>query len=243
MKKITSLFILLIITGFQLYSQKSKDVLYLKNGSIINGTIFEIANDQYKIRTSDNSVFVFQAADVDKYVKEASGFVSRKEKGMGFSLEAGFLIGSQESEYVLPFSFNCILNVTVATSNIIGFGTGVEFFGQTFSPLFVEYKRLIFEKKTSPFIFMRGGGLIHVSNDESGYDSSYPQYNVPSDYKGGASLTIGTGISWAKEESETYLSFAYRYARTSYVESNYQGQETKFENNFNRLEIKFGFKF
>ena len=63
------------------------------------------------------------------------------------------------------------------------------------------------------------------------------------DYKGGASLGIGTGISWAKEESETYLTFAYRYAHTSYQQDDYNNVTYTYKNNFNRLEIKFGFKF
>jgi len=77
MKKITILTILLIITGYTLYSQKTRDVLYIKNGSIINGTLMEITDNQYKIRTSDGSIFVFPAADVDKFVKEAPGFDGR----------------------------------------------------------------------------------------------------------------------------------------------------------------------
>ena len=41
-------------------------------------------------------------------------------------------------------------------------------------------------------------------------------------YKGGGSFTFGTGISWAKEDYETYLSFAYRYAHTSYTQKDIQ---------------------
>ena len=69
------------------------------------------------------------------------------------------------------------------------------------------------------------------------------QYNYSKSYKGGASFTIGTGISWAKDEGETYLSFAYRYAHTSYSQENYNNLTETFQNTYNRLEIKFGFKF
>ena len=243
MKKITILTILLIITGYTLYSQKTRDVLYLKNGSIINGTLMEITDNQYKIRTSDGSIFVFPAADVDKFVKEAPGFDGRTKEGGGFSLEAGFLIGSQHSQYVLPFSFNCIVNYTTNTKNIFGIGTGVEFIGQPFTPLFVEYKYLMYDRKTTPFMFFRGGGLLHLAKDEERSGTTYPQYNYQTDYKGGVSLAIGAGISWAKDYSETYLSFAYRYARTSYTEQNYNSLPVTYKNYYNRLEIKFGFKF
>ena len=243
MKKLVFLIILLIITGFQLYGQWSKDVLYLKNGSVINGTLIEITDNQYKIRTSDGSIFVFTSGEVDKYVKDVHAFAGRKKSGMGFALESGFLIGSQHSQYVLPFSFNCIASVTSSTKNIFGIGSGVEFIGQTFTPIFMEYKHLLFDRKTTPFIFFRGGGLIHIAKDEETSDIVQPQYDYPIDYKGGFSMAVGTGISWAKEDSETYLSFAYRYARTSYNEETYQHLKVNYKNNYNRLEIKFGFKF
>ena len=240
MKKIAFLIIILIINGFQLYSQRNRDVLYLKNGNVIYGTLIEITGNQYKIRTSDRSVFVFPTEEVDKYIKETPGFEGRKKKGIGLALESGFLMGSQQSQYVMPFSFNCLANFTKNTKNIFGLGSGVEFLGQAFTPLFVEYKRLIFDRKTAPFIFFRSGGLFHIAKEE---ETSATQYNYNTDYKGGLSVTIGTGISWSKEQSETYLSFAYRYARTSYVENNYGQSPVTFKNFYNRLEVKFGFKF
>ncbi|MBA4321884.1 MAG: hypothetical protein C0408_03605 [Odoribacter sp.] len=243
MKKFTISITLLIITGFHLYSQKTRDVLYLKNGSVINGTLIEITDNQYKIRTSDLSLFVFSASEVDKFVKEAPLFEGRKKEGMGFALEAGFLIGSQNTEYALPFSFNFLANYTANAKDIFGIGSGVEFIGQTFTPLFFEYKHLFLDKSTTPFIFFRAGGLIHLAQDDETTGTSYPQYNYPFDYKGGASLALGCGISWAKEDFEKYLSFAYRYARTSYREENYLHYFATFKNVFNRLEIKFGFRF
>jgi hypothetical protein len=243
MKKTSFLIILLIITGFQLHAQWSKDILYLKNGSVINGTLIEITENQYKIRTSDGSIFVFAAEAVDKYVKDVHAFDGRKKGGIGFALESGFLIGSQHSQYVLPFSFNFIANVTSGTKNIFGIGSGVEFIGQPYTPLFFEYKYLLFDMKTTPFIFFRGGGLMHIAKDDETTNSSYPQNGNPTKYKGGISLAIGTGISWAKEYGETYLSFAYRYARTSYTEEDYLHHNITYKNYLNRLEIKFGFKF
>jgi hypothetical protein len=243
MKKFIVLVILLIITGLQMYSQKSRDVLYLKNGSIIYGTVVEISDNQYKIRTSDGSIFVFSGAEIDKYVKEAFTFEDRKKSGTGLALEAGFLVGPADGEYVLPFSFNLLVNYTLNTMDIIGIGSGAEFIGKTFTPIFFEYKHILYDRKTSPFIFFRSGGLVHLGQDDEISSSIYPQYNYKYEYRGGASLTIGTGISWAKDDFEKYLSFAYRYARTSYIEKNYSQQEATFVNNYNRLEIKFGFRF
>ena len=64
------------------------------------------------------------------------------------------------------------------------------------------------------------------------------------DYKSGYMITSGTGVRWARENFETYVSFAYRYARTSYiVEEWYIGTSTTYKTNWNRLEIKVGISF
>ena len=243
MKKTILFATALILCTLNIYSQKTRDVLYLKNGSVIKGTLLEISDNQYKIRAVDKNIFVFKSAEVDKFVKEAPSFEGRKKDGFGFTMEAGFLVGSQHSEYKSPFSFNCLVNYTTNVKNIFGVGSGVEFIGQTYTPVFIEYKRIISDRKTTPFIFFRGGGLTHIAKADESANPNYSNGN-PTNYKGGISLGIGTGISWAKEESETYLSFAYRYAKTSYNQKEgYPSHDVKYNNYYNRLEVKFGFKF
>lgn len=47
------------------------DVVYLKNGSIIKGSIIEMVPDQHiKLKTSDGSLFVFNVSDVLKTTRE-----------------------------------------------------------------------------------------------------------------------------------------------------------------------------
>lgn len=241
MKRKLVLLIVLTITILQLSAQKTKDALYLKNGSIIYGRLIEISDNNYKIQLSDGSTFNYAADEVDKLIKEAPSYAGRKSEGAGLSIEGGLLIGSQNSDLDAPFSFNIIVNYTNGTRNILGIGSGVEFLGSTFSPVFAEYKRLFNERKTAPFIFFRGGALLHAGGDEES-DPSNPYYH-PRNYKGGASFSLGTGISWAREDMETYLSFAYRHAQTSYKQQDYNDIIYTYKNNYNRLEIKFGFKF
>ena len=241
MKKILIITILLTLTGLPMSAQKTKDALYLKNGSIIYGKLLEISDNIYRFQTSDGSLFKYTSEEVDKLTKETPSFSGRKPGGAGFAIEGGLLVGSQNSDFDAPFSFSIIINYTTATRNILGVGSGVEFLGSTYAPVFLEYKRLFNERKTAPFIFFRGGALLHTGDDED--NDPYNPYYYPKDYKGGASLGIGTGISWAKEDLETYLTFAYRYAQTSYKQEDYNDIVYTYKNNYNRLEIKFGFKF
>lgn len=240
MKKDLILLILLTLFGFPISAQRTKDAIYLKNGSVIYGKLQEISDNTYRIRTSDGSLFNFKSDEVEKFLKESPLYDGRKTNGFGFAIEAGFLVGPPESEYTAALSFNIIGNYTLATNNILGIGSGVEFLGSGFAPIFIEYKRLFNGRGTSPFIFLRGGMLLHTGGDEETDPNNY--YNRK-DYEGGASLAIGTGISWAKEDLETYLSFAYRYAQTSYRQEYYNNNPYTYKNNFNRLEIKLGFKF
>jgi hypothetical protein len=241
MKRFLIIVALLAAAIMSLQAQKTKDALYLRNGSIIYGKLLEISDNRYSIQTSDGSIFNFDSEEVDKFIKETPRYEGRKTSGPGFALEAGLLIGSQSSEFEAPFSFNLIVNYTTSTSNILGLGSGVEFFGSAFTPVFFEYRRLLNTRKTCPFIFIRGGGLLHTGNDEE--EDSYNQNYYRKDYRGGTSFAAGTGISWTKDDIETYLSFAYRYAQTSYRQKNYNDILYTYKNNYNRLEVKFGFKF
>ena len=243
MKKIFFTAIFLTIVVYQASAQKSKDVLYLKNGSMIFGKLIEIYEDMYKIQTSDGSIFVYSSSDVEKFMKEAPVFDGRKQSGFSFSIEAGILAGAQNSQFEAPFSFNVLGGITSNTLNITSVGSGVEFFGRPYTPLYIEYKRIVNKSRTSPYVFVRAGGVVPLGGDESGSSVVNPYDNGPKDYKGGGSITLGTGISWVREDYETYLSFAYRHANTSYKQQEYGRGLVTYTNTLNRLEIKFGFKF
>jgi hypothetical protein len=241
-KQLISVIILIFIT-FPLSAQKSKDILYLKNGSKIFGQLTEVTDSLYKITTEGGSIFIFRPAEVEKFVNESQDYEGRKQNGVGLGLEAGILAGAQNSNYDSPFSFNLLLNLTRNTSESLGLGSGVEFLGQPFMPIFIEYRHIFSTKKATPFIFVRGGKLFHMNGDAGNTDPNYPQYDVPHSYSGGGSFTIGTGISWSKQDYETYLSFAYRNAHTSYDTRNYNNTTYTYRNSYNRLEVKFGFRF
>jgi hypothetical protein len=242
MKRLLSLIIILIFFALPVSAQKSKDVLYLKNGSIIFGKLLEIKDGNYKMQTSDGSMFMYKAEEIDKFSKESPQFDVRKPGGFSFAMEAGLLAGAQHTDYTAPFSFNFLMGVTSKTNNVFSFGSGVEFLGMPYTPLFFEYKRLIYDRKTTPFLFLRGGALVQLGGNDS--DTPPVGYNYePYNYKGGGSFAFGSGISWSRTDYESYLSFAYRYAHTSYQKKEYNMATSTYENSLNRLEIKFGYRF
>lgn len=241
MKKHFLFVFLLMILSAGISAQKSRDALYLKNGSIIYGKIIEISESAYRIETLDKSIFEFPSTDVEKFTKEDQKTEDRKLSGPGFAIEAGVLAGAQNNSLKAPFSFNILASYTIDKQNILSLGSGVEFLNSTFAPLFFEYKRLLNEKRITPFIFLRGGGLLHIGSEGSDLDQN--QYGYPRDYSGGSSFGIGTGISRIKDDVETYISFGYRYAYTSYKQNEYNNVTYTYKSNYNRLEIKVGFRF
>lgn len=77
-------------------AQESRDVVYLKNGSVIKGEIIEmIPNDHIKIKTADGSVFVYPFSDIEKTEKEViSNSTSTKTSGNTEGLLSEYYIQS-----------------------------------------------------------------------------------------------------------------------------------------------------
>ena len=71
MKKLL-LSIMLIMASFVMFAQGTyKEVVYLKNGSIIKGVVLEqVPNESIKIQTADGSIFVYPMSEVEKIAKE-----------------------------------------------------------------------------------------------------------------------------------------------------------------------------
>jgi len=72
MRKILLIIIGTVLTVTTLTAQQNmRDVIYLKNGSIIKGIIIEQThNVSYKIQTADGSIFIYPASEVEKITKE-----------------------------------------------------------------------------------------------------------------------------------------------------------------------------
>ena len=71
MKKLLFLLCACFICLTSIKAQSLTEVLHLKNGSVIRGTIIEqVPNESIKIQTLDGSIFAYSMADVLKITKE-----------------------------------------------------------------------------------------------------------------------------------------------------------------------------
>ena len=250
MKNILTFAAILLIISTQSYSQKNRDALFLRNGSQIFGKMEQVTGGKFSVRTTDGSLFVFDSTEVNYFVIRDNSTVARKKQGLGFGAEMGLLIGSQNSQYPAPFSLGLNGSYTFATKFMAEAGTGIEIIGHTFAPVYAGFRVCLNNRRTAPFIFARAGYMILLSesDNETYYYPErliiYPIY-YPEDreYKGGPSATAGYGISVAMSDVEFYMSFAYRYFRVKEIVTTTTPSTESYYYNFNRLEIKLGFRF
>lgn len=82
MKKFTFLMMLAFVCAGMgtISAQSLQEIVYLKNGSVIRGTIIEqVPNESLKIQTFDGSVFTYKMVDVEKISKEQVNSRSARE--------------------------------------------------------------------------------------------------------------------------------------------------------------------
>jgi len=92
------LFLFLTFAALQLQAQSNyEEVVYLKNGSIVRGTIIEqIPGQTIKIQTKDKSVFVYKFEEIEKIGKsELTEERSSKDKNASNSNDGDFFVKGQ----------------------------------------------------------------------------------------------------------------------------------------------------
>ncbi|MDR0874268.1 MAG: hypothetical protein LBN27_12530 [Prevotellaceae bacterium] len=74
MKKLFLTVLVSLIASVTFAKGDYQDVVYLKNGTIIHGTIIEqVPNQSLKIETQGGNIFVYQTEDIEKITKEKTG--------------------------------------------------------------------------------------------------------------------------------------------------------------------------
>jgi hypothetical protein len=101
MKKIATFILFLLTFSISFAQQPVEDVVYLKNGGVIRGTITELVMDEYvKIITFGDNIMVFQAEEVEKISKEPVArankpvYQTSRRGYIGISLGASFPQGN-----------------------------------------------------------------------------------------------------------------------------------------------------
>lgn len=179
MKKILFLCVLLFAVVQASFSQNNLiEVVYLKNGSIIKGTIIEqIPNKSLKIETRDGSFLVCDMEDVIKITKEPI----RSRKQISADLYAGEYVrrgykGFVDFGYTFGIGDYSINRLEITTSHgfqfnpyiFLGGGTGLHYFHESEStamPLFADFRVNFKKGSVVPFAGLKTGYTFMLSDD------------------------------------------------------------------------------
>ncbi len=178
MKKVIALILFAMFTSFLFAEKNSQDVIYLKNGSIIRGSITEqIPNKTIKIQTSDRNIFVFQMDEIEKITKET---IQSKDEStfndmslpIGFKriVELGYQFGVGEFGYD-RLKIGLILSYQVHPYISIGIGTGLRSyfeFEEALIPFFADFRANLMDSKFSPYVSLGIGYNFQLANSLKG---------------------------------------------------------------------------
>ena len=165
-------FILTIFFSLTLSAQKrNRDVVYLKNGSILRGTIVLLEPGRLiKLKTADNNIWVFDQDKIDSIVRPEK---IRIPQGKGyFNLtEMGVLVGNSTNYKNAPFTLMNISSWKFENGFSTGIGVGVEFFNETYLPVVADFRYFIRKAGAIPFVSLQGGYSIPLGG-------TYTQLNL-----------------------------------------------------------------
>lgn len=194
--------------------RKESDIVYLNNGSVIQGTIVEqIPNKSIKVQTKDGNLIDCQEDDVLKIVKEGGTFdindnshqrSSGLNSGYRGSIELGCYFGTGDYR-IDRLNFHFINGMQINPYFSLGIGTGVYFFmneyddledGPFLIPIFADFRFNFINKPVSPYL---------------SFDIGY-SFNASDDFKGeGLLLNSSIGVSFKiSRDRELYTGIGYQ---------------------------------
>jgi hypothetical protein len=200
------MFMSLCLTGTA--QRYKRDVVYLKNGSVIRGTILEmIPNETIKIETSDGSIFVYKLDEVErtskgegikKSVSNDSVFTKQKFDPKGYFIIAriGPSIRSGKSSgpeltvgFINGIQFNERLSLGLGIE-VTDYSYNNHKSSATIMPIFLDMRVYFPTQRVRPMICLQAG-YSKVSNTSEQIDSAY--FN-PGFGNGGLFMAFGIGV-------------------------------------------------
>ncbi len=254
--RITLLF-LAMLAGMTLFAQKNRDVVYLKNGSIVHGTIvIQDPGKLIKLKTTDNNLWVFNMDQIDS-IKRPTPINIIPGTGYFNLTEVGFLLGNYSNATRAPFTLTNVNGWYFSNGFSAGLGIGVELSKESYMPVFADFRYFFKDLRPIPFISIQAGYSIPLGGSyaQTMYaiddrrmspliypgPGPYPNYtNDPVTASGGFLINPAVGLQTPLTENLVFnFSLGYARMRHSYdTKDNY-----RLDVDYNRLSLKIGLLF
>lgn len=177
MKKILFLLLVLLFSTAILSAQNYRDVIYLKNGLIVKGSIIEkVPNEKVIVKKSDDSVVEFKTSEIERYGREELENVKTPGSstlGHGYRGFAQITLAGKVTDWGYfglnattshGYQFNPLLFVGLGFSNPRNMDVG-DFFGDyLMMPLFADVRLDFPDAKRSMFADAKLGYAVGDAN-------------------------------------------------------------------------------
>jgi len=214
MKKL-SVFILFVFITTLAFAQnkKNRDVIYLKNGSVIRGRIIEQVPDKsVKIETANRNVFVYKTNEIKKIIFESpkSNFRlfsdSASHRGYKAIIETGYGIGLGDNG-LGRVNLNIINGYQFNPYFSMGFGTGLRYYFDSQSvliPFFADFRGYFMNsKKFSPYVSLDIGYSFDATNNFEGV-GVLVNPSVGAAYKISDQFILNLGVGYEMQGMKSY---------------------------------------
>lgn len=219
------MFVLLISAATSM--AMAQDVVYLKNGSVIKGSVVEInPSKSLKIKTVDGSLFVYNMNEVDRIERENNSTISSNvssdndeylEPGFRGLIEIGpsFGLGDAEKNYQFSMAFtggyqiNRLLFVgagVAPTLNLFDNEWNDEVETSFLIPIFSAVRVDFLNKKVTPFVNARIGYAINTKDTD--FSSMYYYAGVGVRLR---KISLGAGADIYSKDGNTTTYAALRF--------------------------------
>lgn len=201
----TCLLVLAVLVSTPICAQTTVDVLYLKNGSIIRGTVIEqVIGESVKIRTADGSIFVYRLDEIQKMTKEESANVQGTPSQLSLNQPLKSRLGFQLGLFSIALD-----NFDKIYGSSSSFTFGIE--GQwLFSEQFGTSGRFrYFSKKGEPVTYTSGG--MTITNQTSEWTEYWLVIGAKAHFRTSGPITpfIGAGAAYFNVKENVSGTFSY----------------------------------
>ncbi|NKI28189.1 hypothetical protein HCG49_16665 [Arenibacter sp. 6A1] len=223
MKRILVLMVLALVSTTAMAQQHYRDIVYLKNGSVVRGIITEqYPNVSIKIETADQSIFVFRMEEIEKLGKElhrqkdgridlATEQASRHIRTVDIGYQKGiwdYGMDRWKLNIVNSYAFSPIVS--------LGIGTGLRYYKESEAaliPLFANARINFLDATHTPFIAFDIGYSFDATYRLEGVGMLLsPTIGARFGTSEGTTFTIGVGYEMQK------MDFFYIYDNGGYYD-------------------------
>lgn len=221
-------------------SAQQVDRVILKSGSVIKGNIIKaVPTGEVTIEDRAGNRWVFpmeEVQEIEKTDDTETVPVGQLPAGLVNITTIGFLPGSQNSQYIAPFSMQTSFGYRTTMGLYSGLLTGLEFLNINHIPVMLDLQYSLRETGAVPVIIARGGYTLPSKYTSESYGNTFT-------YRGGVTGALGMGLKISTRENFAWdVSLLYRYMQINYTEEyEYQSGPTQYKDVYNRLEIRLGF--